>query len=155
MKTKYLPFLLAALALLAVSCNKTKSGSLAEAIKTGWHLQTVDGSAVADPDVWVTFAGSPIFVSDREAFSLFQGSPGKRYYRYTGLWEIDEKKAELSGTYSDGTPWASRYKVAINGKTLTLTAIPSGEVSVYKNEAIPEEVTSNARSKDLEDGGPF
>ena len=54
----------------------------------------------------------------------------------------------MTGRYSDGTRLGGTrglgYSVAVSGNSLTLTALSSGEVSVYERAEIPADVVDEA-----------
>lgn len=79
------------------------------------------------------------------SFEMYQMLGTGRYRKFTGTWNLTDKL--LSGSYSDGQPWASTYEVSMDEArtllTLTSTATPQ-EVSTYRKQTIPQDVINNA-----------
>lgn len=68
---------------------------------------------------------------DVAGFSLFRGT-----YRVA----VEGGKNVLTGTYSDGKPWAARYEIAREGDHLFLTSLADDIVSQYALTEIPDYV---------------
>ena len=77
-------------------------------------------------------------------FDLYQLLGTGRYRHYAGSWKLTE--STLSGSYTDGSDWATTYTVALDsGRTqLVLTAADGSEVQTYRKQSIPQDVTANA-----------
>lgn len=75
-------------------------------------------------------------------FELYQkiGDGLHRYYK--GLYTLDN--GNVTGTYSDGTSWASEYDVTFANGTMIMTSTSSEGYSIsYIKERIPDEVKNN------------
>lgn len=123
-------------AIMAVGCSRETGVNI-----TGeWKLVSVGGVPVAnlggeddELSVYVSFGGS--------SFETYQKKTGgERYIRYSGTYAQDGDK--VSGTYSDGQPWAASYSVAVKDGTLTMLA--GNEECVYASSSIPDKVRSEA-----------
>lgn len=79
-------------------------------------------------------------------FELYQksGTQTIRFDKFTGTCSYQE--GLLSGTYSDGEPWASRYRVTFEEDTLVLTSYNLLEIKKYEKTSIPEDVKENANT---------
>lgn len=118
----------AAASLMLASCNKEPLPTVDGMIGT-WQLVSIDGDELMTKsfsdaeglDVKITFAQDTFVLNQRAGSNT-------EYTTYTGKWTLS--KNILSGTYSDGSPWSSTYKVAINGRSMTLES--SSETQVYK-----------------------
>lgn len=99
-----------------------------------WHLASWTGLTSAD--IYVSF-------NENGSFDLYQRLYSPIYEHLTGSWSLDGDI--LSGTYDDGIPWRTDYKVRINasGDMLTLVATDNAEDKATYNKAeIPEEILS-------------
>lgn len=124
-----------------VSCQKT--GEEGTDISGEWHLVDtgglIDGQQL-DIQVYVHF--------NNGSFELFQrlGENQTRWWVYSGTYSTSDNV--LSGRYSDGTRLGGTsgegYAISLEGGTLTLTSVFSGEVSIYESAEIPDEVRENA-----------
>lgn len=95
----------------------------------------LEGNSVPDePSVWLDFSGNGRIIiyqrADPEAF----------YRRITGSWSVTGRT--ISGTYDDGSAWASEYEITISGTIMTLTS-SGNEVTVYTRQTLPDTVTDN------------
>ena len=120
----------ALLVLIATGCQKEENIFDYQTHIVGeWHF----ASEKYDTDVYVAFTAD-------ESFDLYQKVGEGRYRHYRGSWAID--KNILSGTYSDGTPWGSSYKMTFNGTdAMTLTAQNGSEDTAdYVRESVPASV---------------
>lgn len=136
----------AIIAMLALSCSR--ENSLLDDIIGSWHMtgitapsssMTQDGSSItAVSDVWV------LFYSDK-TFAIYQKTGDASKYQYfKGKFTLDG--STISGTYSDGTAWGSKYKISVTDNVLTMEALNgSGEIVTYAWENlysyIPDQVT--------------
>lgn len=129
------------LAGLSSCSNKMEQGV---DISGEWKL--VDTGGLIDSgdvvlDVYVRFDGG--------SFELYQrlGEQQDRYWSYSGTYSVSGSNI-LTGRYSDGTLLGGSrgdgYEVYLEGNSLILTSVFSGEVSEYVKETIPEEVKSEA-----------
>ena len=127
-----------ALAVTAVAaCKKDETPSNAD-ISGQWHL-------VSSDKIDIESEGIDVYIDFRAAgdFELYQkigeGRCRLKYGRYTVTG------TQVSGTYNGDIPWGSSYEAAVDGNTLTLTAVnASGEVCTYEKGTIPAEVISDA-----------
>lgn len=95
-----------------------------------WHFS--DEESGQDIDIYVSF-------SIDFTFEMYQkiGEGAHRYYK--GAYEVD--RDYVTGTYSDGTPWASDYYVSFHeGDMIMKSAQDEGYSITYKREKIPAEV---------------
>ncbi len=129
------------LAGLSSCSNKMEQGA---DISGEWKL--VDTGALVDAgdvelEVYVRFDGG--------SFELYQkiGEQQGRFWSYSGTYSVSGSNI-LTGRYSDGTLLGGSrgdgYEVYMEGNSLFLTSVFSGEVSEYVKETIPEEVKSEA-----------
>ena len=109
-----------------------------------WHLvETGDliGGQGLDIDVYASFTSG--------TFVLYQkvGTGLERYWYYEGTYTVSGDNV-MTGRYSDGTRLGGTrglgYSVSVSGSSLTLTALSSGEVSVYERAEIPADVVDEA-----------
>lgn len=122
------------------SCRKESKPEEVFSITGDWNITSVTTkSAVIGSqtvDVYLRF-------SEDGTFSMYQKTGSARYECFTGTWTLDSRV--LGGKYSDGTPWAARYNVSREGRTMTLESITTPvEVSVYTETSIPQNVISDA-----------
>lgn len=122
------------------SCRKDSKPEEVFSITGDWNITSVTTkSAVIGSqtvDVYLRF-------SEDGTFSMYQKTGSARYECFTGTWTLDSRV--LGGKYSDGTPWAARYNVSREGRTMTLESITTPvEVSVYTETSIPQNVISDA-----------
>lgn len=136
---------LATAALFAAGCSKPTQEEvpvLDNALIGEWHLvQTeVDGSILeTQHDIYIAFHKDC-------TFELFQKSGDQqRFTKLTGTCSLEGNN--LTGTYSDGTPWGSVYSVVLTSDSLSLTNETLIEVQTYKKEAISEDIRNNADTK--------
>lgn len=125
----------ALLVLIASSCQKEKEDNFdyQTYVVGEWHF----ASEKYDADIYLSFTAD-------ESFDLYQKVGDGPYRHYRGGWAAD--KDILSGTYSDGTPWGSTYKMTFSGTdAMTLTAQnESKETADYIRESVPASVKDNA-----------
>lgn len=122
------------------SCRKESKPEEVFSITGDWNITSVTTkSAVIGSqtvDVYLRF-------SEDGTFFMYQKTGSARYECFTGTWTLDSRV--LGGRYSDGTPWAARYNVSREGRTMTLESITTPvEVSVYTETSIPQNVISDA-----------
>lgn len=129
------------LAGLSSCSNKMEQGT---DISGEWKLVDTGGLTDASDvvlEVYVRFDGSN--------FELYQklGEQQGRFWLYNGTYNVSGSNI-LTGRYSDGTLLGGSrgdgYEVYMEGNSLFLTSVFSGEVSEYVKETIPEEVKSEA-----------
>ena len=135
---------LAIMAVATISCSKSDYGLPAKTIDPAlvgeWHLigMKVDGKySLQNIDVYLA-------ITQSGSFELYQKTCNQevRYDRYTGdCWT---ENGILSGVYSDGMSWGSKYEYAkiVNG--FTLKSYNLLEEHRYTAVEIPEEVRTNA-----------
>lgn len=78
-------------------------------------------------------------------FAMYQQVYSLNYVCYTGSYNVSGDI--LTGTYADGSNWASAYKVSVStdGKTLMMSSQEDVSlVSVYSQTVIPEDVKLEA-----------
>lgn len=110
----------AAIALIAFNaCEKQKD--YGKDLPGCWELITITGFEQR-PEIYMEF------VSDG-SFILYQRfGTNTSFSRYEGSWTLSGD--QLSGKYSDGSPWGSVYKIEISDGVLFLSA--SSEESTYR-----------------------
>ena len=69
------------------------------------------------------------------SFAMYQMVGDGRFVAFSGSWKL--AGSTLSGTYADGTGWASSYEVSVEKSTLTMTTEDGLDVFVYKACTIP------------------
>ena len=142
---KYLKILsLVVLSLVILTgCNKNKNKG-GNPIVGEWHLVSWNEEA-PEFDVYISFAQDG-------SFEIYQQVWSFDYELFTGNYAIDGDT--LKGTYADGSKWASSYKFAKSGKTLTLEDGVNVK-SVYESCTIPEEIITEATTTRSSDVVPF
>jgi hypothetical protein len=142
-------YLLALALLLPVfaGCEKTPVPEPTPDCVGEWQLSQIETRNVSysgeTVDVYVAFLetskedGSVV-----RSFELYQMIGQGRYRKYTGTWKLEGNI--LSGTYSSKKAWGSTYEVSVDGATLKLTSVVSGEVDTYRRITIPENVKKEA-----------
>lgn len=140
MMKRLMTICLATVLLSCLSSCKKESKPEAFSITGDWNITSVTTkSAVIGSqtvDVYLRF-------SEDGTFTMYQKTGSARYECFTGTWTLDSRV--LGGKYSDGTPWAARYNVSREGRTMTLESITTPvEVSVYTETTIPQNVISDA-----------
>lgn len=146
------------MAVAAVSCSnpdmELPAKTVDPALVGEWHLagMKADGEHIGqDTDVYLV-------ITEYGRFELYQktGSQAVRYDRYTG--ECRTEDGILSGVYSDGKPWGSRYEYAKTIDGFTLKSYNLLEDQKYVKTEIPEEVRANANhvgTKSAASGSPI
>ena len=144
MKMKRILYMLAAISLLAGISSCSGKNDTGADISGQWHLVETGnliGGQELDIDVYASFTAG--------TFTLYQkvGSGLGRYWYYDGVYSVSGDNV-LTGRYSDGTRLGGTrglgYSVSVSGSSLTLTALSSGEVSVYERAEIPADVIDEA-----------
>ena len=135
---------LAVMVMAAVSCSnqdmELPAKTVDPALVGEWHLagMKADGEYIGqDTDVYLV-------ISEYGSFELYQktGSQEMRYDRYSGnCWTED---GILTGVYSDGKPWGSRYEYAKTFDGFLLKSYNLLEEQKYVKAVLPEEVRTNA-----------
>jgi hypothetical protein len=125
---KKLIYILTAVMLLA-SCDKSGgSKTPAELLCNQWHSVSLTVSG----DIYLDF-------TDDGKFEMYQKIGEGAYRLYRGTWNVEEDL--LTGRYNDGEEWATAYRIAIEGSSLTMTSLDdAAEVSRFSSCTIPEEV---------------
>ncbi|MBP5210645.1 MAG: hypothetical protein J6Z27_02255 [Bacteroidales bacterium] len=112
-----------------------------------WLLTKMESSTKAivvgseTVDVYIEFLSSG-------QFNIYQMKGAGRYYHYTGTWTRTNNI--VTGSYSDGTPWACDYRVfkETEGKTLTMTANnTTREKMTLISAKIPDNIRQEAIDK--------
>lgn len=115
------------------------------------------GDIAALVNEWVISSyndAAPAFVvyidfNEDGTFAMYQQVYSLNYVCYTGSYNVSDDDI-LTGTYADGSKWASAYKVSVStdGKTLMMSSQEDVEdmsvVSVYSQTVIPEDVKLEA-----------
>jgi len=134
----------AALIGVAASCQKEDgtSGLIDSAISGEWHLTEIlaEGTVVSEG------LDSYLLINMDGTFELYQksGTQTIRYDRFTGTCTYEDNL--LSGVYSNGNPWGSRYTVSLSGNMMTLSSFNLLEVQKYERKAIPENIKKEANT---------
>lgn len=133
MKSRVL--ILAAILLSAlVSFSSCKKEEKTLDVKGEWELTDVK---MATKSALVGAETVTVYVkfSEDGAFAMYQMVGDGRFVAFSGSWKL--AGSTLSGTYADGTSWASSYEVSVDKSTLTMTTEDGLDVFVYKACTIP------------------
>lgn len=125
------------LAATLVGCDKdnTPSGGVNSKVVGEWMLTEWNGEAT-EFNVYLDFNSDATFAIYQQVWTL-------DYELFEGTFKTSGEI--LTGTYADGTNWASGYKFAVDGDKLTMYSQEDQSVtSVYTKCEIPEEVISEA-----------
>lgn len=144
MKTlKILSLVLLSLVVLTGCKNKDKNNG-ANPIVGEWELITWN-EETPEFNVYISF-------NNDGSFAIYQQVWSFDYELFAGKYSV--KGDSVSGTYTDGSAWASDYKFAKTDKTLTLID-KSGTKSVYEKCTIPEEIITEATTTRSAEVTPF
>lgn len=133
MKSRVL--ILAAILLSAlVSFSSCKKEEKTLDVKGEWELTEVK---MATKSALVGSETVTVYVkfSEDGSFAMYQMVGDGRFVAFSGSWKL--AGSTLSGTYADGTSWASSYEVSVDKSTLTMTTEDGSDVFVYKACSIP------------------
>ena len=133
MKSRVL--ILAAILLSAlVSFSSCKKEEKTLDVKGEWELTEVK---MATKSALVGAETVTVYVkfSEDGTFVMYQMVGDGRFVAFSGSWKL--AGSALSGTYTDGTSWASSYEVSVDKSTLTMTTEDGLDVFVYKACTIP------------------
>ncbi len=133
MKSRVL--ILAAILLSAlVSFSSCKKEEKTLDVKGEWELTDVK---MATKSAFVGAETVTVYVkfSEDGSFAMYQMVGDGRFVAFSGSWKL--AGSTLSGTYADGTGWASSYEVSVEKSTLTMTTEDGLDVFVYKACTIP------------------
>lgn len=126
----------AILSFLFVSCKPTEKPLN---IVGEWNLNSIELKSATlggqTIDVYLSF-------TEDGKFNMYQMLEVGRYRAYSGTWTLSG--TTLTGKYTDGSSWGSKYTVAVDNNTMTLTTEDGKECDHYVRKAIPESVISNA-----------
>ena len=127
--------ILAAILLSAlVSFSSCKKEEKTLDVKGEWELTDVK---MATKSALVGAETVTVYVkfSEDGAFAMYQMVGDGRFVAFSGSWKL--AGSTLSGTYADGTSWASAYDVSVEKSTLIMTTEDGLDVFVYKACTIP------------------
>lgn len=133
MKTRVL-ILVAALLSALVSFSSCKKEEKTLDVKGEWELTDVKmstKSALVGAETVTVY----VKFSEDGTFAMYQMVGDGRFVTFSGSWKL--AGSTLSGTYADGTSWASAYEVSVEKSTLTMTTEDGLDVFVYKACTIP------------------
>lgn len=136
----FLPVMAGLFCALLLSGCKKNSPSAAETIAGEWHLVSFEGQTPAGYDAYLDLGADGTFV-------LWQKVQTPRWQKFMGTYSADWETIE--GTYSDGTPWGSRYEYVFDGNAGSLVLTSIGEVrerQEYLKQDVPEEVKEGAEA---------
>lgn len=144
MKAKLRIFGLVLLSVLTVvSCSKkADDGDDGEVtlLSDGWKLVSWNGHTEIAGSIYLQLESDGTFALYQQVGDLATAG----YRKFTGTYRIEDDEATgqvMSGTYSDGTPWAASYLLeSRTSEELRLRALPENIVSVYARIVIPEYV---------------
>ncbi|HIR82998.1 MAG TPA: lipocalin family protein [Candidatus Cryptobacteroides pullicola] len=125
----------AALIVGAAGCNKNKPDNIGTEMVGQWELT---GAEFATRSITVGDEVLTVYIDFQEGgtFRLYQQLGEGRFAYFNGTWAVAGDV--VSGRYSDNTPWASEYRVSVDGDTLTMTAESgAADVYVYSRCSIP------------------
>jgi uncharacterized lipoprotein NlpE involved in copper resistance len=130
--------LFAVVALALVGCEKNPDngpvGGSSSAIEGEWHITEWNGES-PEFDVYVKFDGGN--------FEIYQQVWSLDYVLFKGTYKVSGDI--VTGTYENGSNWASGYKFAVEGDKLTLHSQEDQSItSVYEQCVIPDEVITEA-----------
>ena len=133
MKSRVL--ILAAILLSAlVSFSSCKKEDKTLDVKGEWELTEVKmatKSALVGAETVTVYLN----LAEDGSFAMYQMVGDGRFVAFSGSWKL--AGSTLSGTYADGTSWASSYEVSVDKSTLTMTTEDGLDVFVYKACTIP------------------
>lgn len=133
MKTRVL-ILVAALLSALVSFSSCKKEEKTLDVKGEWELTEVKmatKSALVGAETVTVYLN----LAEDGSFAMYQMVGDGRFVAFSGSWKL--AGSILSGTYDDGTSWASAYEVSVEKSTLTMTTEDGLDVFVYKACTIP------------------
>lgn len=133
MKTRVL-ILVAALLSALVSFSSCKKEEKTLDVKGEWELTEVKmatKSALVGAETVTVYLN----LAEDGSFAMYQMVGDGRFVAFSGSWKL--AGSTLSGTYADGTSWASAYEVSVEKSTLTMTTEDGLDVFVYKACTIP------------------
>lgn len=148
MKKFFAVFAIVALAL--VGCEKNpdnggQGGGNGSAIEGQWHITEWNGEA-PEFDVYIKF--------EKGAFEIYQQVWSLDYELFKGTYKISGDI--VTGSYEDGSKWASGYKFAVENGKLTMHSQEDQSVtSVYEECEIPEEIITEANTTRASEVVPF
>lgn len=95
----------------------------------GWHIKSYCGTA-SNTDIYMQ-------LNEDNSFLLYQRTNSPTYTAYKGTFAISNNT--ISGSYDDGTQWASNYTYSIdgNGCLVFVNTYNSSEVTVYEPATMP------------------
>lgn len=121
--------MLAVAAVLAfASCVKSEDSIIKE-IAGDWYYETVEADTPVQ--VYVSFA-------EDMTFELYQKVGDGAFRKYTGTYTFDGTL--LDGVYSDKAPWKEAKSVTIDGDSLTVVGVKTGETITYVRKLVPATV---------------
>ena len=133
MKSRVL-ILVAVLLSALVSFSSCKKEEKTSDVKGEWELTEVKmatKSALVGAETVIVY----VKFSEDGTFAMYQMVGDGRFVAFSGSWKL--AGSTLSGTYADGTSWASSYEVSVDKSTLTMTTEDGLDVFVYKACTIP------------------
>lgn len=133
MKSRVL-ILVAALLSALVSFSSCKKEEKTLDVKGEWELTEVKmatKSALVGAETVTVYLN----LAEDGSFAMYQMVGDGRFVTFSGSWKL--AGSTLSGTYADGTSWASAYEVSVEKSTLTMTTDDGLDVFVYKACTIP------------------
>lgn len=144
MKKFFAIFAIAALALVGCDKELAPHGNVS-AINGEWHIVEWNGEQ-PEFDVYVKF--------ENGKFDIYQQVYSLYYEHYNGDFKISGDI--VTGSYSDGSNWASGYKFAIEGDSLTLYSQEDISVtSLYEKCTIPEAIINEATTTRASEAMPI
>ena len=121
--------MLAVAAVLAfASCVKSEDSIIME-LAGDWYYETVEADTPVQ--VYVSFAKDM-------TFELYQKVGDGAFRKYTGTYTFDGTL--LDGVYSDKAPWKEAKSVTIDGDSLTVVGVKTGETITYVRKLVPATV---------------
>lgn len=147
-------FAIFAMALIAlVGCEKKSSGGddkpnnppVTTSIDGQWHLVEWNGEA-PEFQVYVEYKGGE--------FDIYQQVYSLYYEHFEGSYVVNGDI--VTGSYSDGTNWASGYKFEVSGDRLIMYSQEDTSVkSIYEKCEIPLSVIEEATTTRAAEAAPF
>ena len=143
MKKYFAIFAVALLALVGCEPILTPGGS--SDIDGQWHIVEWNGEA-PEFDVYIDFNNGELDIY-QQVYTLY-------YEHFEGTYTTNDNI--ITGSYADGSSWASGYKYEVDGDSLTLySQEDQSVVSVYERCEIPQSVIDEATTTRASEAKPI
>lgn len=121
---------------LISSCGKEDA---LPSIAGEWRLVSFEGEDTED-------FGAYLVLDEDRSFRLYQIVETSFWQKFDGTYEYNG--STISGVYSDGTSWGSRYEYVYDKNSERLTLVSVGDIpetQVYARGNVPEEIKEMAQ----------